>query len=209
MTRLLAPTLLLSLTAASVALAQDDSADAPASPPAYQGVTPPGGSPPAEARARRARSRLVTWPGFESRPNGGSRFFVQLTAEPQWETRASEGRFEVTLSDTRTHLRNTRRPLETRFFNTPVTRAKVERRGRRGLALVFEMRAAATPRVYTQAGQNGYTFLFIEFPEGQWLPEELRPPEPEVAPESQPTPRARQPLDPSLQRLDDERPPGM
>jgi len=205
--RLLVPGLLSVALITTVALAQGGAATPPAEPQAYQGVTPSTGSPPAERRVRRARSRLLTWPGFEARPNGASRFFVQLSQTVEWQTRAAEGRFEVTLQGTRTHLRNSRRPLETRFFNTPVTRAKVERRGRHDLALVFELRAQATPRIYTQPGPNGYTFLFIEFPEGNWLPEALMPPAPEPEADPAPPPRARQPLDPSIERMDDERPP--
>ncbi|NOY90057.1 MAG: hypothetical protein GXP55_02525, partial [Deltaproteobacteria bacterium] len=168
MTRLPLSALLLLALALPVAHAQDaaPSGDGQTAPTRYEGVTPEAGSPPAERRVRRSRNRLLTWPGFESRPNGASRFFVQLSREVQFTTRASQGRFEVLLAGTRTHLRNTRRPLETRFFNTPVIRAKVERRGRHNLALVFELRAAVTPRVYTQPGPGGYTFLFVDFPEG-------------------------------------------
>jgi hypothetical protein len=84
---------------------------------------------------------------------------------------------EVVLKNARTHLRNNRRWLETRFFNTPVRRARIERRGRRGsndLVFVFAMRQGATPTVTTGTGENGFQFLYVDFPAGDYLPAELR-----------------------------------
>lgn len=134
---------------------------------------------------------------------------MQVSDTVQTDIQRTEGRVEVVLRQTRVHLRNSRRPLETRFFNTPVTRATVERRGRHDLAIVFNMRGDATPRVTTEAGQNGYHFVFIDFPAGSWLPEELRRP---VAVPDAAEPRAEdnaQHPDSSFNAMDDERPPGM
>lgn len=181
----------------------------------YAGVVPGRGNAPPRSRAvrrtpRRGRTaRLLTWPGFQARPNGASRFFVQVSDAVQTDVQRTDGRVEVVLRQTRVHLRNSRRPLETRFFNTPVTRATVERRGRHDLAIVFNMRGDATPRVYTEAGQNGYHFVFIEFPEGNWLPEAMQQPVavPDM-PESRPEDNAEHP-DSSFNAMDDERPPSM
>ena len=201
-TRYFVSSLLPLALATSVAFGQDAPVAAAPDATAYQGVTPESGSPPAEARVRRAHSRLVTWPGFEAMPNGGSRFFLQLSQTVQFQTRATDGGFEVTLQNTRTHLRNTTRPLETRFFDTPVTRARVERRGCHDLVFAFDLRAQATPRVYTQPGPGGYTFLFVEFPAGNWLPAELQPAAPQA-------PAAAQPRGPVQQQTDRERPPDL
>ena len=149
---------------------------------AYGGVTPPGsGSPPRERVAKRVPTKrrgvqVVTWPGFQPTPNGGSRFFLQLTGNAETESRATAGRFELTIKNARTHVRNTRRPLETRFFNTPVTRAQLKSKGRRDLVMIFELRAPAAPTVRTQRGESGYQFLYVEFPPGDYLPEALRAP---------------------------------
>lgn len=105
---------------------------------------------------------MLTWPGFE--PRGGGRFFLQTTGPIQHETVTSEGRFEVILRGARTHVRNTRRPLITRFFETPVAEARIERRGRNDLAFVFLMQAAATPTVSEGTAENGYHYLYVDFP---------------------------------------------
>ncbi len=137
----------------------------------YAGVKPGADNPPprlARVQAARERVRLLTWPGFEMRPSG-SRFFLQLSSLVPVETSASEGRFEVLLRGVTTHVRNTRRPLITRYFNTPVTVARVERRGRNDLAVVFELRANVTPRVSNAPGAGGFYYIFIDFPPGQYL----------------------------------------
>ncbi|MCB9617267.1 MAG: hypothetical protein H6722_32955 [Sandaracinus sp.] len=135
----------------------------------YAGVSPgTGNAPPRAGAVARARpAKLLTWPGFQATPGGGSRFFLQVSGPVQFETRSSQGRFEVVLKNTRAHLRNTFRPLDTRFFRTPVDRAKVERR-RRDLAVVFQMRADSTPNVTQGVGENGYHFVYVDFPAGNW-----------------------------------------
>ncbi len=135
----------------------------------YAGVTPGSANPPprvaAVARARTAK--LLTWPGFQVTPDGGSRFFLQVSREAQLETRSAQGRFEVVLKNTRAHLRNTLRPLDTRFFSTPVDRAQVERRGRE-LVVVFSLRAEVTPTVTQAVGEGGFHFVYVDFPAGEW-----------------------------------------
>ncbi|MCA9533784.1 MAG: hypothetical protein KC593_08900 [Myxococcales bacterium] len=189
----------------------------------YAGVAPDNAhTPPRHGAVRRADGRsLITWPGFQMRRDGGSRFFLQLSHPAETQLVRSEGRFEVLVRATSTHVSNTRRPLETRFFNTPVTRARIERR-RHDLAFVFQMRADVTPTISQQAGANGYHFVIVDFPAGTYVEGPAPPPppaprgaevprdEPErLAPESDTeeeyTPR---PLPPPGMR-DEERPPGM
>lgn len=139
----------------------------------YAGVRPGANNTPPRARAaRNARNTVVTWPGFE--PRGGGRFFVQTTGNIITEVHQSDGRVEVVLKNARTHLRNTRRWLETRFFNTPVRRARIERRGRNDLVFVFAMRQGSTPSVTTGTGEGGFQFLYVDFPAGDYIPQELR-----------------------------------
>lgn len=149
----------------------------------YAGVTPGSANPPprvgAVARARPAK--LLTWPGFQATPGGGSRFFLQVSGPVQIETRSAQGRFEVVLKNTRAHLRNTFRPLDTRFFSTPVDRAKVERR-RRDLAVVFSLRAEATPTVTQAVGEGGFHFVYVDFPVGAWATPEATSPAPPAPP---------------------------
>lgn len=149
-------------------------AQAGGTPPAggegYPGVVPGTGNlPPRADAARRSQARLLTWPGFQARPDGVSRVFVQTSTAVAHTTSSERGRFVLLLQNTGVHLRNNRRPLETRYFNSPVSRIVVEPRGR-NLAIVIELRGEATPRVYTEAGQNGFHFVFAEFPAGNWAP---------------------------------------
>jgi len=153
----------------------------------YQGVTPgESDAPPAEARARRraeaARSgrrrrsapvHLLTWPGFQAHEDGSSRFFLQTSSTVETSTSRAPGRFELILKNTRVHLRTNRLPLETRYFNTPVVRALVERRGH-DLAIVFVLRAEVAPRISTETASNGYHYVFVDFPAGDYLPAELQ-----------------------------------
>lgn len=175
----------------------------------YAGVRPGSSSTPPRARAaRNSRSTVVTWPGFE--PRGGGRFFVQTTGTVMTEVQQSEGRVEVILKNTRTHLRNTRRWLETRFFNTPVRRARIERRGRNDLAFVFAMRQGSMPTVTTGTGANGFEFLYVDFPAGDYLPPELRVRAPDPDPVSgNGSSNDSSNADYSGDHSDSERPPGM
>jgi len=141
---------------------------------AYAGVSPgTGNTPPRAPAAASGGAILMTWPGFQGRPDGASRFFVQTNGHVVYESRNEQGRFVLLLKNTSLHLRNNRRPLETRYFNTPVTRARVERRGR-DLAVILDLRGAVTPTVTANGGAGGYQFLLLEFPPGNYLPEELR-----------------------------------
>lgn len=156
----------------------------------YAGVTPGSANPPprAAAVARARTSKLLTWPGFQATPDGGSRFFLQVSHEVELETRSAQGRFEVVLKNTRAHLRNTLRPLDTRFFSTPVDRAQVERRGR-DLAVVFSLRGAITPTVSQAVGEGGFHFVYVDFPAGDWAtpaPASSTPPVPPGDEDSQP-----------------------
>lgn len=224
----------LTLSLAARAEAQGTATITPSGTPhplsEYSGVTPgEGDRPPAEGRIgrgtargrRRAPATVVTWPGFQpASPGGGTRFFVQTSAPITTTTTSSPGRVEITFPNARTHLGNTRRWLETEFFDTPVLRAHFERRGRHDLVLVFFLRNAlgggspvsATPTVTTGTDSSGYFFTYIDFPAGRWIEDPVAPP-PEPAPA--PAPRASEPGrppparadDPSLRAMDDERPP--
>lgn len=136
----------------------------------YKGVTPGSAEePPRSKRVRKAKVHLMTWPGFQMRPGGGSRVFLQTSRKPKFETSRKPGRFVVLLEKTRVHLRNNRRPLETRYFNTPVTRVKVKKRGK-DLAIVLELRAEVRPKVTTKADPKGpFHYLFVDLPAGQWI----------------------------------------
>ena len=142
----------------------------------YGGVTPGVAHPPPRAghltgrRGARARAQIITWPGFQSQGGGASRFFVETTGPVTTEVHASEGRVEIIFHETTVHLSNSRRWLETQFFETPVVRARLERR-RRDMVLVMQLRASVTPTVFASTDPNGYHFTYIDFQGGHYLPD--------------------------------------
>ena len=183
----------------------------------YAGVKPGSNNPPPRvARINKARSKntgrratLLTWPGFEQRGSNGSRFFLQVSSLIVTEQSTGENRFELILRNASTHVRNTRRWLETRYFNTPVTRARVERRGRRDLAVVFHLRANVTPQVSTGPGAGGFHFIFIDFPAGDYGPQDARAADPlPPAPTADDRPGTGL-TEEEMRELNSERPPGM
>jgi hypothetical protein len=165
------------------ALAQDVPAPATAPAPSsgpegrgYAGVVPGARERPAHLRGTPGQTPVVaTWPGFQPRSDGASRFFVQLTAMPSYDVRTERGRVVVSMRDVRIGDRQARRPLDTRYFSTPVTRAYLERRGRNDCALVLELRAAVAPSVTVERGEDGMVYLMVSFPPGRYLPEALEP----------------------------------
>lgn len=131
----------------------------------YGGVTP--GSEDSENLPPKAEeipegALMLTWPGFMMQEDG-SLFFVQTSRPVKFGTQKSEGRLELVLHNTQVHLKNTFLPLETEFFDTPVTRATVQRRGRKDLVMVFEMREDATPTITQKKGKDGFNYVFVKF----------------------------------------------
>ncbi|MGB8330913.1 MAG: hypothetical protein WCE62_12370 [Polyangiales bacterium] len=132
----------------------------------YRGVTP--GSEGSENLPPKADeipegALMLTWPGFMMHEDGSSCFFVQTSMPVQITSHKSEGRFELLLHHTRVHLKNNFLPLETQFFDTPVTRATVRRAGKKGVEMVFELRQDVTPTVTQKKGKDGFNYVFVKF----------------------------------------------
>jgi hypothetical protein len=131
----------------------------------YSGVTP--GSENSENLPPKAEeipqdALMLTWPGFMMHKDG-SCFFVQTSQPVKFGTQKSEGRIELVLHNTQVYLKNNYLPLETEFFDTPVTRATVQRRGKKDLAMVFEMREDAAPTITQKKGKDGFNYVFVKF----------------------------------------------
>jgi len=131
----------------------------------YEGVTP--GSETSENLPPKADeipegALMLTWPGFMMLEDGSS-FFIQTSKPVKFGTRKSEGRLELVLHNTRVHLKNNFLPLETQFFDTPVVRATVQRKGKKDLVMVFEMREDATPSITQKIGKDGFNYVFVKF----------------------------------------------
>lgn len=145
------------------------------------------------------------------REDGGSRFFVQTSAAVTASVSTSDGRVEIVFPNTTIHVSNSRRFLETAFFETPVVRAHLERR-RNDMVLVMQMRANVVPQI-SSAAESGFFFTYIDFPAGQYRPADLGPVQP--PPQRDPSGRAVvRPAAPESERdypydsaMDTERPP--
>ena len=132
----------------------------------YAGVTP--GSETSENLPPKAEeipegALMLTWPGFMMHKDGSSCFFIQTSQPVKFGTQKSEGRLELVLHNTQVHLKNNFLPLETEFFDTPVTRATVQRKARTDVVMVFEMREDATPSITQKKGKDGFNYVFVKF----------------------------------------------
>ena len=132
----------------------------------YGGVTP--GSETSENLPPKAEeipegALMLTWPGFMMHKDGSSCFFIQTSQPVKFGTRKSEGRLELVLHNTQVHLKNNFLPLETEFFDTPVTRATVQRKARTDVVMVFEMREDTTPSITQKKGKDGFNYVFVKF----------------------------------------------
>jgi hypothetical protein len=106
---------------------------------------------------------MLTWPGFVMHEDGTSAFFVQTSKPVRFGTAQSRGQFELVLHDIKVHLKTNYLPLETQFFDTPVTRATVRRSGKKDVAMVFELRREAAPTVTQKMGKDGFNYVFVKF----------------------------------------------
>ena len=105
---------------------------------------------------------MLTWPGFMMQEDG-SVFFVQTSKEVRFGTTASKGQFELVLHDIQVHLKTNFLPLETQFFDTPVTRATVQRSGKKDVTMVFELREETAPTVTQKMGKDGFNYVYVKF----------------------------------------------
>ena len=154
----------LALTIAA-ALALAPAAPTKPAPPASAAapvfaVVPGGTGSPLGAAPTRGKPRLV-WTGFQV-IDGGSRVFVQTTAEVELKVGPGKGGVTLTLHNCRVHLRNNSRTLDTRFFASPVQQIAVHQR-RRDIELDVALRAAVQSIARREAGPGGTYFWVIDF----------------------------------------------
>ena len=132
----------------------------------YEGVNPAAEGAenlPPKAEEIPQGAQMLTWPGLMM-TDDASVFFVQTSKPVRFATKQSAGRFELMLYDIQVHLKTNYLPLETQFFDTPVTRATVQRTDKRNVAMVFELRRKATPTVTQKKGKDGFNYVFVTFP---------------------------------------------
>lgn len=133
----------------------------------YEGVAPGSPNVPAHLAAPPGEP-VVTWPGFQMTPDGGSLVFVQAGQPVTVERKDKGSKLVLILPGMSLPAGNTRRPLETSFFNTPVTRVHLKKH-KKGVALVLHLRSGAEPQVTTESAPSGYHFVMVRFAPGEYL----------------------------------------
>jgi hypothetical protein len=152
----------------------------------YMGVVPGSATPPPAARTVHSPA-TITWPGFQMRPDGSSRVFIQSNTPLDPQPTAAAGKYAVHLPGAHVSSGTNRLPLETRFFNTPVTKVSLTV-DRSGATVVLDLRASVTPSISSERGANGYYFTYIDLPKGSYVSAPNKtgaPPEPEGTAEQQ------------------------
>ncbi|HUQ04301.1 MAG TPA: hypothetical protein VM261_17500 [Kofleriaceae bacterium] len=135
----------------------------------YGGVTP-GQAPAAEkgAKPRRPPARKsLNWVGFAPKDGGGSELFFQAVDDFTVSQRMEGSTLVVTLAGLSKQARNTKRPLDTRFFDTAVARVttKVGRR-KKGIEVRVAFKDPKDARegsVRTDKGADGMFYAYLSF----------------------------------------------
>lgn len=135
----------------------------------YAGVAPGSSVVPENIAAPPGGSAMVTWPGFQMTPDGGSRLFVQTTIEVKPDLRRDGGELVLVLPGVSLPPGNARLPLDTHFFNTPLKSARAKPRDG-GVQVILEMKpgVSISPSVRTEKAPTGYYFVYVEFPAGNY-----------------------------------------
>lgn len=134
----------------------------------YHGTTPgTGNTLPRIEEIKTKTGNWITWPGFLMRPDGGSRIFIQTTRALEYNRDKKRSRITLKFEQTHVHLSNNRNPLVTIHFNTPVRRAYLKRR-MKSVELVMELKVDSEATITQFADGDGYHYLFVDFPAGQY-----------------------------------------
>jgi hypothetical protein len=164
---LLVPAAAPAAHAQEVRLAPDDgTGEHPAG--VYTGVKPGGNEAPAVPVKAGVTPATVTWPGFQMRPDGSSRVFLQTSVSVTTAGSLLKRSFVVELGDAPIAGDTNRFPLLTQHFNTPVTRVELKRANRH-TTLIITLRADVQPQVSSEQAQSGFFFLYVDFPAGNYL----------------------------------------
>jgi len=165
------------LAAAHMAMAQsqEDWREASEQPPSnltlnesYHGTVPgTGNTLPRVEEIKTKAGNWITWPGFLMRPDGGSRIFIQTTKALDYKRDAKKKRITLRFENTNVYLSNNRNPLVTIHFNTPVKRAYLQRRMKTA-ELIVELKVDSEATITQFADGDGYHYLFVDFPAGQY-----------------------------------------
>ncbi len=106
----------------------------------------------------------LIWTGFRATPQGGE-VVIQTSAAIEIEPGPAAERDAAVfvLKHCRALHRTDRLPLETRYFNSPVTRVSVSQRGP-DLRIIVSLRQAVAALTRKEAGPDGSWFWILQFP---------------------------------------------
>jgi hypothetical protein len=151
----------------------DDRAAGTASgPAAYRGLNP------GESASRKPkRPNRLTWVGFQPKDDGTSTLFLQLSSEVPFAQEVKNGKLVIKLEGARYGNPNTRRRLDTRFFEgalQQVTSKPVSRRRARrdqpertaGIELTISFKNPADAREASadmRQEEDGFHYLYLQF----------------------------------------------
>ena len=109
----------------------------------------------------------LSWIGFETK-DGGSQVFFQSVAAFQVSQKVENGSVVVTLSGLSKLGHNTWRPIDTRFFDTPLARVTAKKKGKNiEVRVAFKnAKDAAQGSVRTATESDGMYYAYLTFAGG-------------------------------------------
>jgi hypothetical protein len=155
----------------SPAFAEDGAAQpkAPNAEGEYGGVQPGEGKKPEPSKKpKKAPPKgTLSWIGFEQK-EGGSQVFFQSIAPFEVNQRVDKGVVVVTLSGLSKLGHNTWRPIDTRFFDTPLSRITAKKKGKAiEVRIAFKNgKDAAQGSVKTSTEADGMYYAYVTFAGG-------------------------------------------
>lgn len=130
----------------------------------YSGVSSKTNTKPplrSATHRRTAATVQVTWTGFE-RTRDGSQVFLQLSGDAPYEVTTSGTTITVRIRNAKANARNHLRPLDLRYFDTPVRTVRVKHQGADTVA-TLTLERPTEPVVEIVSGPEGYRLLVIRF----------------------------------------------
>jgi hypothetical protein len=146
----------------------------------YGGVQP--GQPTKKPEGKKAKKPppkgTLSWIGFETK-NGGSDVFFQSVAQFSVSQRVDQGTVVVTLNGLSKLGHNTWRPIDTRFFDTPIARIAAKKKGRTiEVRIAFKnAKDAAQGTMRTATEADGMYYAYLSFAGGSSTGGTMKEPE--------------------------------
>lgn len=150
----------------------DRAATTAAGPGNYRGLNP------GESASRKPRRpNRLTWVGFQPKDDGTSTLFLQLSSEVPFTQQVQNGKLVIKLDGARYGNPNTRRRLDTRFFEGALqqvtSKGVSKRRARRdqperaaGIELTISFKNPADARearAEMRQEEDGFHYLYLQF----------------------------------------------